>query len=78
MFKVKKECCGQCLFSNSKIVSDDCKKDILEDCENNDSHFICHKASINSKDICCKGFYDTKTSGMIRISQRLGMVQFVA
>ena len=77
MFKVKKECCGQCLFGKDKIVSSERKRDILSDCRQGDSHFICHKASIKGEDICCKGFYDTQTSNMMRISQRMGMVEFV-
>ena len=78
MFKVKKECCGQCLFGKDKIVSSERKRSVLSDCRKNDNHFICHKASIKGEDVCCKGFYDTQTSGMIRISQRLRMVKFVA
>jgi len=78
MFKVKEECCGQCLFGKDKIVSSERKRSILIDCQQNDSHFICHKATIEGEDVCCKGFYDTQTSGMIRISQRLNMVKFVA
>ena len=77
MFKVKKECCGQCLFSKNKIVSDKRKDGILSDCAKNQNHFICHKATIENQDICCKGFYDTQTSNMIRIAQRLGAVEFV-
>jgi len=77
MFKVKKECCGQCLFSENKIVSNKRRQSILSNCRKNDNHFTCHKATIDNKDICCKGFYDSQTSNMIRISQRLGMVEFV-
>lgn len=76
-FQVKKECCGQCLFGANKIVSDKRKAEILESCETNDRHFICHKASINKEDICCKGFYDTKTSNLIRIAGKLNVVEFV-
>ena len=76
-FKVKKECCGQCLFSKDKIVSNQRRKSILNDCRKSDNHFTCHKATIENKDICCKGFYDSQTSNMIRISQRLNMVEFV-
>lgn len=75
--KVKSKCCGQCLFSKNKIVSDTRKADILKGCATNDNHFICHKATINNEDICCKGFYDTQTSNMIRIASRLNMVEFV-
>ena len=74
---VRKECCGQCLFGKDKIVSNQRRKEILNDCRRDDAHFICHKASAENKDICCKGFYDSQTSNMIRISQRLGMVRFV-
>ena len=77
MFKVKKECCGQCLFSADKIVSNQRRKSILNDCRKEDNHFICHKATIEGDDICCKGFYDSQTSNMMRISQRMGMVEFV-
>ena len=73
MFKVKKECCGECLFSKDKIVSNERRRNILEGCKKNDNHFICHK----TKDTCCRGFYDSQTSNMIRISQRLNMVSFV-
>ena len=77
MFKVKKKCCGQCLFSKNKIVSETRKSNILSDCARNDNHFTCHKATIENEDICCRGFYETQSSNMIRISQRLNMVEFV-
>lgn len=77
MFKVKKACCGQCLFSKDKIVSNKRRQSILNDCRSNDNHFICHKATIEGKDVCCRSFYDTQTSNLIRISLRLGMVEFV-
>ena len=75
--EVKKECCNQCLFSKDKIVSNERRKDILNDCRKSDTHFICHKATIEGKDICCKAFYDNQTSNLIRISQRMNMVKFV-
>ena len=77
MFKVKKECCGQCLFSKGKIVSSERKRGILNDCRQNDNHFICHKASIDGEDICCHDFYKTQTSNMIRVSQRMGWIELV-
>lgn len=77
MFKVKKECCNECLFTKDKIVSKERVSSILKSCRNNDNHFICHKASIDGKDTCCYGFYRTQTTNMIRISQRLNMVEFV-
>ena len=77
MFKVKKQCCKQCLFGKNKIVDDERKDSILENCKINDSHFICHEATINKEDVCCKGFYDTQNSSMMRVSSRLNMVEFV-
>ena len=77
MLKVKKECCDQCLFSKDKIVSNRRRKEILDGCRQNEHHFICHKATIDNKDICCRSFYDTQTSNMIRISQRIGWIEFV-
>jgi len=77
MLKVSKKCCGQCLFSKNKIVSEERKDQLLDDIERKDSHFTCHKATIKNEDIVCRGFYEQKTSNMIRIAQRLGMVEFV-
>ena len=77
MFKVKKERCSECLYSDNKIVSNERRKELLREIAKNDSHFICHKASIEGKDVCCKGFYESSSSNLIRISQRMGMVKFV-
>ena len=77
MFKVKKECCGQCLFGKDKIVSNKRRQEILRDCRTNDNHFTCHKASIKNEDICCKGFYESQTSNMIRVSQRMNWIELV-
>ena len=77
MFKVKNQCCNECLFTKNAVVSNKRKKDILNGCKKNDNHFICHKATIEGKDICCKGFYDSQTCNLMRIAQRLDAVEFV-
>ena len=77
MFKVKKERCPECIYDKNKIVSNSRRTELLADIRQNDSYFICHKATIKNEDICCKGFYETNTSNLIRVSQRLGMVEFV-
>lgn len=77
MFQVADKCCNECLFSPNKIVSDARKMSVLRGCMQNDSHFVCHKASIKGADVCCRGFYNTMDSQMIRISKRLNMVEFV-
>lgn len=77
MFKVKKECCNECLFTENRIVSAKRMKDILSGCRKSDTHFQCHKATMDKTDVCCRGFYDKQTSNMIRIAQRLNAVKFV-
>jgi hypothetical protein len=74
MFKVSAKPCDQCLFSKDRIVSAARVREVLSECQKKDTHFICHK----TEDTCCRGFYDTRTSQLIRIAQRLNMVKFVA
>jgi len=76
-FKVKKERCDQCLFSKNKIVSSERKRTLIKECRNEGIHFVCHKATIEGDETCCRGFYDTQTSNLMRISQRFGWVEFV-
>lgn len=73
MFKVMQERCDQCLFSKNKIVSNVRRAQLLDECKRKDNHFICHK----SEDVCCRGFFDTQTSQLIRIAGRLGAIEFV-
>ena len=76
-FEVCEKQCDQCLFSPGRIVSKARMADILRKCRCEDSHFQCHKGSIAGRDVCCRGFFDTQTSQMIRIAGRLGMIRFV-
>ena len=73
MLDIKKRCCGQCLFTENKIVSDERKMEIINKCVKSDTHFICHKTD----DVVCKGFYSKFTSQSIRIAHRLGGVNMV-
>jgi len=77
--KVYKECCKNCLLSADAIVSPKRRKEIIQTCSQEQTHFICHKASMRGEDVCCKNFYDKlgHTSQMVRIAQRLNAVQFV-
>lgn len=77
MFEVCEEKCSQCLFSPDRVVDAERMKSILANCQKRDIHFVCHKASIAGKDMCCRGFYDTQTAQSIRFAQRLGIVAFV-
>jgi hypothetical protein len=81
-FLVCKKQCNECLFSDKSIVSSRRKAQLLEECQTNDRHFICHKGSLAGgkyENLCCKGFYDQKpgVGQLLRIAQRLGVVRFV-
>jgi hypothetical protein len=78
VFKVYEAKCDQCLFSKDKIVSNARRAEVLRECKRMDSHFICHKASMNREDVCCRGFFDTHSTNLIRIAGRLGAIEFVA
>jgi len=77
--KVYKECCSNCLLSKDKIVSGSRAKEIISKCIQEQSFFICHKASINNEQVCCKSFYDNfgDYSQLVRIAQRLNCIEFI-
>jgi hypothetical protein len=79
MMKVYKECCKNCLLSPDRIVSPERAKEIISGCKREQTSFQCHKATMRGEDILCKNFYDQfgHFSQMVRISERLNMVQFV-
>jgi hypothetical protein len=79
MLKVYNQCCGNCLLSPKRIVSPQRAKDIIEECKQTQTHFICHKASMRDEQVLCNKFYHQfgQFSQMVRISERLKMVQFV-
>ena len=75
---VQKKCCGQCLFTNKKIVSEERKVSILADCKKNNKHFICHKASIKGLKVTCHGFYKQETNPAISaMLEAINEVEFV-
>ena len=79
MLKVFKTCCQNCLLSKDRIVSPDRAKQIINDIVAEQSHFICHKASMEGKDIMCRKFYDElgHTSQMVCICGRIGAIEFI-
>lgn len=77
MFKVYKKRCDQCLFSRNKIVSNERRKSILDDCAKQGTFFTCHKATIAGQEICCRGFYDAQGSSLVQIAKRLQIVEEV-
>ncbi len=71
--------CKNCLFSDNKIVSDQRKEEILKTCTEEQTHFTCHKATMQGKDVCCNRFYHTQghVSKKIQLLNWLNAVQFV-
>jgi hypothetical protein len=76
---VQKKKCNQCLFSKNKIVSDKRREQILQECAMDDTYFICHKATVKEKDVCCRGFYDgfKDRSKHIAMAMYLKVLKFV-
>ena len=64
-FEVMAERCDQCLYGPNRIVSKARFNDILADIERKDCHFICHKATIQNRDVCCRGDWDTRGGGKL-------------
>lgn len=79
MLKVYKTCCANCPLSKDAIVPPDRRREIVEGCKIDQTHFICHKASMEDKEVLCKTFYDKfgHFSQLVRIAERLGAVQYV-
>lgn len=73
---VQKKRCNECLYSSQKIVSDERREQIIEDCLEKDHFFVCHKGSLCSpkKTIVCRGFYDAHKKDVLplRIAEMLG------
>jgi hypothetical protein len=49
-FYVMERECDQCLFGANRIVSGQRVKDVLQSCEREGKHFVCHKVSVG----CCR------------------------
>lgn len=83
MFQVYNSNCKNCLLSPNRIVSPAGTKEIISNCERDQSYFICHKSSSgddpNGTEICCHTFYKKlgHTSQMVRTSERMGWMLFV-
>jgi hypothetical protein len=79
MFKVYSTPCKNCLLSENRIVSPKRAKQIIKECIEEQTHFICHKASMNDEDVCCKTFYDEigYKINKLQIFQRIGAIEFV-
>lgn len=78
-FEVMSQCCNECLFGSNKIVSEERKTGILNDCQETGRYFVCHKATLADRDVCCRGFYDRNPyhNTAMRLAAILNVVRFV-
>lgn len=78
MFYVLSKRCDQCLYGPDKIVSHARRKQLIRDLNRDDTHFICHKASIAGVEAACRGDWEQRGCGQLgRIAGRLNAVNFV-
>lgn len=72
------EKCNQCLFTKDKIVSDECKAELLRELKHNGKHFFCHKGTIKGENIICKGSIEAGFNiDLFNAAQAMGMIKYV-
>lgn len=78
-FPVCAAACGECLFSNQRIVSQKRASAVVRECLQRDTTFLCHKGTLAGREVTCRGFWDRYPGiGQLRrIAERLGVVRFV-
>lgn len=84
MFRVCKNRCANCLFTEDRVVSPEAAAKIIRDTRENATYFACHKSyqlfpGGSGDEICCREFYDRfgHEVNLIRIAQRLRMIEEV-
>ncbi len=73
MLKIMSRPCDQCLLTKGRIVPGERAAQILETCERDDSHFLCHKGTIAGLDIACRAHADRFPGRAIRLAAALGI-----
>lgn len=78
VLNVMAERCSECLFSGGAIIEGDARRELIEECRERDTFFVCHKATIEGElIICCRGYFDTQDTTPIHLANRLKMIRFV-
>ena len=78
MFDIYDQPCKNCLLSKERIVSPKAVKQIIAECVEQQTHFVCHKSSMEGGDVCCHSFYK-KFRGKIakiQIFELLNLITF--
>lgn len=69
--------CNQCLFTRNKIVSEERKAELLKACEEEQTHFNCHKGTIIGENVVCNGFFRNRTTPFLDIMKSIGHIDMV-
>jgi hypothetical protein len=72
--------CDECLFSKNKLVDEQRKRVILQQCYKDGSYFICHKATLVGRAVICHNFAKSNEgagNATIRVAQFFGMIEYV-
>jgi hypothetical protein len=78
VLNVMAERCGECLFSGGAIIEGDARRELIEECRERDTFFVCHKATIEGGlMICCRGYYDANDTTPIQLANRLQRLRFI-
>ena len=64
--------CSQCLCSPRRIVPKERARQIISDCLENETHFICHK-SPTGEIVHCRGVHDLHESQAFQLAQAIGI-----
>lgn len=76
-FLVTAKRCDECLFSKAKLVDDSRQQQILNNCRETGSYFLCHKGTLRGVAVVCRGFFDTEANQACQVADRLGLVEFI-
>lgn len=78
VLNVMAERCGECLFSGGAIIEGDARRELIEECRERDTFFVCHKATVEGELIvCCRGYYDTHDTTPIQLANRVNALRLV-
>ena len=75
--RVSSKVCDECLYSKHKIVEDETKRAVLDECKRTGKYFICHKFTLKNKAAVCRGFFNVERNATCQVAERLGLVVYV-
>lgn len=57
-WRVTKERCGRCLFGPDPLVPPARRAEVLAECRENGTTFLCHRSTLRGDKVTCRAFYD--------------------